>query len=181
MRHVVGAKHRAATACVLALAVLSFAQRPGRVTFDTKLDLTVDPVGFMARALHLWNPQATSGELQNQAYGYLFPMGPFFAVGQAVGLPPWVTQRLWCALLLGVAFVGALVLARALGIGTEPARHVAALAYALAPRTLTEVGPLSAEMLPAVLLPWVVLPLVRGDRGELPAATPTAHPKPALR
>jgi arabinofuranan 3-O-arabinosyltransferase len=156
---------RAAIASVLALTVLSFAQRPGRVTFDTKLDLAVNPLGFLARALHLWNPQATAGELQNQAYGYLFPMGPFFAVGQALGVPPWVTQRLWCALLLGTAYLGALLLARALGIGTDPARHVAALAYALAPRMLTEVGTLSAEMLPAVLLPWVVLPLVRADRG----------------
>src|SRR5262245_21910828 len=167
MRHVVGAKHRAATACVLALAVLSFAQLPGRVTFDTKLDLVVNPVGFLARALHLWNPQATSGELQNQAYGYLFPIGPFFALGQELGVPPWVTQRVWCALLLCVAFLGTLLLARALGIGTEPTRHAAALAYTLAPRMLTEVGTLSAEMLPAVALPWVMLPLVRAANGDL--------------
>ena len=72
----------------------------------------------MARALHLWNPKATSGELQNQAYGYLFPMGPFFAAGQALGVPMWITQRLWCALVLCLAFVGVLLLARALRIGT---------------------------------------------------------------
>src|SRR5690349_16586970 len=149
------------------LTLLAFIQRPGRVTFDTKLDMSVNPVGFLARSLHLWDPQSTAGELQNQAYGYLFPMGPFFALGQLTHVPPWITQRLWCAVLLCGAYLGALLLARALAIGSEPARHVAALAYALAPRMLTEIGSLSAEMLPAVLLPWVVLPLVRADRGEM--------------
>ncbi|WP_235921190.1 alpha-(1-_3)-arabinofuranosyltransferase [Lentzea tibetensis] len=149
---------------LIALTVLSFAQRFGRATFDTKLDLAVNPLGFLDRALHLWNPMATAGELQNQAYGYFFPMGPFFAIGQLFGLPAWVTQRLWCALLLCLAFYGVLRLSRALGIGTEPTRYVGALAYALAPRVLTEVGPLSAEMLPAVMLPWVLLPLVSADR-----------------
>ncbi|MCT2582771.1 DUF3367 domain-containing protein [Actinophytocola sp. S1-96] len=149
---------------MLGLTLLSFLQLPGRTTFDTKLDLAVDPVAFLGRALHLWNPEATGGELQNQAYGYLFPMGPFFAVGQLLGLPPWVTQRLWCALLLCLAFAGMLALARALRVGTEPTRFVGALAYTLAPRMLTEIGPLSAEMLPAVALPWVLLPLVLAGR-----------------
>ncbi|WP_436493569.1 alpha-(1-_3)-arabinofuranosyltransferase [Actinokineospora sp. HUAS TT18] len=153
------------TAWVMAgLVLLSFLQRPGRTTFDTKLDLAVDPIAFLGRALHLWNPAATGGELQNQAYGYLFPMGPYFGFCQLVGLPPWVAQRLWCGLLLCLAFGGVLAVARALRIGTEPARYAAALAYALAPRMLTEIGPLSAEMLAAVMLPWVLLPLIRVDK-----------------
>jgi arabinofuranan 3-O-arabinosyltransferase len=156
---------RTPAAWVMAVLVLvSFLQRPGRSTFDTKLDLPVDPIAFLGRALHLWNPEATGGELQNQAYGYLFPMGPFFAAGQLLGLPPWITQRIWCALLLCLAFGGMLALSRALRIGSEPARLTGALAYALAPRMLTEIGPLSAEMLPAVLLPWVLLPLVRAEK-----------------
>jgi arabinofuranan 3-O-arabinosyltransferase len=146
------------------LTVVSFLQRPGRTTFDTKLDLAVDPIAFLGRALHLWNPAATGGELQNQAYGYLFPMGPFFALGQVLGLSPWVVQRLWCAALLCLAFGGMLALARALRIGSEPARFAGALGYALAPRMLTEIGPLSAEMLPAAMLPFVMLPLVRAGR-----------------
>ncbi|MGB3442692.1 MAG: alpha-(1-_3)-arabinofuranosyltransferase [Actinophytocola sp.] len=141
--------------------MLSFLQLPGRTTFDTKLDLVVDPVSFLDRALHLWNPASSGGELQNQAYGYLFPMGPFFVAGDVLGLSPWVTQRLWCALMLALAYTGALLLARALRIGSGPARHVGALAYALAPRMLTEIGPISAEVLAAVMLPWVLLPLVR--------------------
>lgn len=157
--------HRNPTTWVLiALTVLSFAQRFGTATFDTKLDLAVNPLGFLGRALHLWNPAATAGELQNQAYGYFFPMGPFFAIGQILGIPAWITQRLWCALLLCLAFYGVLRLARALNIGHEPTRYVGAIAYAVAPRVLTEIGPLSAEMLPAVMLPWVLLPLVLADR-----------------
>ncbi|GIJ21953.1 alpha-(1-_3)-arabinofuranosyltransferase [Micromonospora lutea] len=145
---------------LLLLTAIAFGQRPGQVTFDTKLDLAANPLHFMARALHLWNPEATSGELQNQAYGYLFPMGPFFAVGQWLAVPPWITQRLWTALLLAAAFYGLLRLARALNIGTEPTRYAAALGYALAPRILTEVGALSSETLAASMLPWVLLPLV---------------------
>ncbi|MGW4497101.1 alpha-(1-_3)-arabinofuranosyltransferase [Micromonospora sp. NPDC004336] len=145
---------------LLLLTAIAFLQRPGQVTFDTKLDLAANPVHFMARSLHLWNPEATSGELQNQAYGYLFPMGPFFAGGQLLGVPPWITQRVWTALLLAAAFYGLLRLARALGIGTEPTRYAAALAYALAPRMLTEIGALSSETLSAAMLPWVLLPLV---------------------
>ncbi len=80
------------------------------------------------------------------------------------GIPPWLTERIWCALLLCLAFGGMLALARALRIGTEPARFAGALAYALAPRMLTEIGSLSAEMLPAVWLPWVLLPLVKANR-----------------
>ncbi|SCL21461.1 arabinofuranan 3-O-arabinosyltransferase [Micromonospora nigra] len=145
---------------LLLLTVIAFVQRPGQVTFDTKLDLAANPLHFMARALHLWNPEATSGELQNQAYGYLFPMGPFFAGGQLLGVPPWITQRLWTALLLVAAFYGLLRLARAMDIGTEPSRYAAALGYALAPRILTEIGALSSETLSAAMLPWVLLPLV---------------------
>ncbi|MGN9912897.1 alpha-(1-_3)-arabinofuranosyltransferase domain-containing protein [Phytohabitans sp. LJ34] len=151
---------RGAIAGALLLIAVAVVQRPGEVTFDTKLDLAVDPLGFMGRALHLWNPEATSGELQNQAYGYLFPIGPFFAGGDALGVPPWITQRAWCALLLCTAYLGVLLLARALRIGSPTGRLLGALGYALAPRMLTEVGPLSSEMLPVVMLPWVLLPLV---------------------
>jgi arabinofuranan 3-O-arabinosyltransferase len=155
---------RPTTWVVLGLTLVSFLQRPGRTTFDTKLDLAADPLAFLGRALHLWNPAASAGELQNQAYGYLFPMGPYFALCQLLGMPPWIAQRLWCALLLCGAYFGVLLVVRALGIGTAPAQHLGAVAYALAPRMLTEIGPLSAETIAAVMLPWILLPLVRADR-----------------
>jgi len=160
--------HRPAVWVMLGLTLVSFLQRPGRTTFDTKLDLAADPLAFLGRALHLWNPAASAGELQNQAYGYLFPMGPYFAACQLLGMPPWIAQRLWCALLLCAAFGGVLAVARALRIGTAPAQYLGAVAYALAPRMLTEIGPLSAETIAAVMLPWILLPLVQADRLRSP-------------
>ncbi|HEX6075465.1 MAG TPA: alpha-(1-_3)-arabinofuranosyltransferase [Micromonosporaceae bacterium] len=165
----VGGPHRrarrwATAACLLGLTLVSFLQAPGKVTFDTKLDLSVRPDDYLSRALHMWTSESIFGEIQNQAYGYLFPMGPFFAFFQALDVPVWLAQRLWSSLLLCAAFLGVLLLARALRIGSEPARYLGGLAYALAPRMLTEIGPVSSEMLPAVCLPWVLLPLVCAQR-----------------
>ncbi len=146
------------------LVALAFAQAPGRVVTDTKLDLTVDPWGFLGRALTLWDPSGAFGQVQNQAYGYLFPMGPFFGLGDLAQLPPWVVQRAWWAVVLVVAFVGVVRLAEALGIGSDASRIVAALAFALSPRMLSVLGPSSIEVWPSAVAPWVILPLVLGAR-----------------
>lgn len=143
----------------LGFVVLSVLQQPGRVVGDTKLDLAVDPVGFLARALTLWEPEGAAGQMQNQAYGYFFPMGPFFVLGRALGLPPWLVQRLWLALLLSVAFLGVVVLARRLRIGTPTTALVAGIAYALAPRMTSSLGLHSVEMVPMAMAPWVLVPL----------------------
>ena len=85
-----------------AALVLCFAQSPGMISPDTKLDLTANPLGFLARAAHLWTPNAPMGQVQNQAYGYFFPHGAFFALGDLLAVPPWIVQRLWWAVLLTV-------------------------------------------------------------------------------
>lgn len=144
----------------LALTALMFRQAPGLVVPDTKLDLTVDPWGFLARALHLWDPHGFLGQLQNQAYGYLLPVGPFHALLLELGLPAWVVQRLWWSVLLCVAFLGAWRVARALRMGSGWAAYAAAFAYALSPRLLSEVTITSVEVWPMALAPWVLLPLV---------------------
>lgn len=149
-----------------AALILTFAQSPGQISPDTKLDLTANPVRFLARAFNLWNSELPFGQAQNQAYGYLFPHGTFFLIGDVLGLPGWVTQRLWWALLLVVGFWGLLRVAEALGIGSPTSRVIAAVAFALSPRVLTTLGAISSETLPMMLAPWVLLPVILALRGE---------------
>lgn len=151
----------------LFLAALAFVQAPGRIVGDTKLDLVVAPGSFLQRALGLWDPNGAFGQVQNQAYGYLFPMGPFFWLGSVIDLPGWVVQRLWWSLILVVAFLGMVKLLSLLGVGAPWARVVASLAFALSPRFLSVLGPSSIEVWPSALAPWVLIPLIvavrRGD------------------
>src|SRR5437660_7382863 len=144
--------------------VLTFAQAPGQVSPDTKLDLTANPLRFLARATSLWSSELPFGQAQNQAYGYLFPHGAFFLLGDTLGVPGWLTQRLWWALLLTVGFWGLLRVAEALGIGTTSSRVIAAAAFALSPRVLTTIGSISSETLPMMLAPWVLLPVILAMR-----------------
>lgn len=153
-------------AASLALVVLCFVQAPGRIAQDTKYDLSADPLAFLARAWHLWEPLGDSGQLQNQAYGYFLPMGPFYVVGHALGLPAWVVQRLWWSVILLTAFHGFYWLATRLGLGRHPTRLIGAFAYALSPRMMTELGPVSIEAWPVATAPWVLLPLVRVPPGR---------------
>ena len=142
---------------MVAAFLLSFLQAPGLTVADTKYDLAQNPLGFLDRASHLWSSQAPMGQVQNQAYGYFFPHGSFFSLGDLLGLPAWVTQRVWWALLLLAGFWGIVRLAETLGIGSRGSRVVAAVAYTLSPRVLTTLGSISSETLPMVLAPWVLL------------------------
>ncbi|MCU1624278.1 MAG: hypothetical protein JWL79_3123 [Frankiales bacterium] len=152
----------------MAFTALALSQQPGKLVHDTKLDLAVDPARFLGRALHLWDPLSGAGQLQNQAYGYLFPMGPFFLLGNAIGLPGWVVQRLWLALVLSLAALGVRRLILTLHVAGPLAATVGGLAYALSPRTVGAVGALSSEVLPLAVLPWVLLPLIHGSRAGSP-------------
>lgn len=157
---------RLLAACVL-LTGLAMTQSSGLLVPDTKLDLAIAPLDFLSRAAHLWDGDSAFGQLQNQAYGYLWPMGPFFALGGLLNLPGWVVQRLWMALVMCVAFTGAARVSRAMGVRSDLACILGGLAYALSPRMLTVLGPSSIEVWPMALVPWVLLPLVLGaERGS---------------
>nr|WP_198938725.1 alpha-(1->3)-arabinofuranosyltransferase [Mycobacterium sp. NS-7484] len=149
-----------------ATLLLTFAQSPGEISPDTKLDLTANPLRFLARAFNLWNSDLPFGQAQNQAYGYLFPHGAFFLAGDLLGIPGWVTQRLWWALLLTLGFWGVIRVAEALSIGSRSSRVLGALAFTLSPRVLTTLGAISSETLPMMLAPWVLLPVILALRGD---------------
>ncbi len=150
------------------LTAMAFSQGGGRMVADTKFDLLTRPWVFLERGLGLWDPVAAFGSLQNQAYGYAWPMGPFFGVGQLLALPPWVVQRLWWALLLCLGFFGVLRLAQRLGVGTPLTQVAAAFAFVLTPRVTTLLGATSVEIWPMALAPWVLLPLVgASERGSV--------------
>lgn len=158
--------------CCLALTALALCTKPGLLLADTKIDMVLDPGAFLGRALHLWDAEQF-GQLQNQAAGYFVPMGPFYWLGHAAGMPPWIVQRLWFALLMCAALLGVRALAARLEIGGPAARLAAGTAYALSPHALSALGQNSWEYLPLAMLPWTVVPLataVRRDGGRIAAA-----------
>ena len=145
---------------VYALFLLAqLVQVPGLVTNDTRSELAQRPGSFLAGAFSLWDGNVDFGQFQNQAYGYLVPQGPYFLVLHGLGVAPWVAQRLWSALLLIVACEGARRVARWCGLPPGGAL-LAGIAFACSPRLLGTVGVISAESLPGVVLPWVLLPIL---------------------
>ena len=155
------------------LALIMFlATDSGRMVFDTKLGVDIDPAGFLARLWPLWNPREFFGTLQDQYIGYAIPMAPFFLAGHLL-LPVWVVERLWLSVLVATAFWGMVKLATALRVGSPRARILAGLVFALWPTFTIIIGSTSAGVLPGILAPWAVLPLVpavRRDGGHRAAA-----------
>jgi arabinofuranan 3-O-arabinosyltransferase len=153
---------------LVALGVLLL-NDPGRMVFDTKLGVDIDPSGYFAGLWHLWDPLDTFGTLNNQAIGYAVPMAPFYLAGQLAHVPVWLTERLWLSLIIAVGFSGLVKLATALGIGSPVSRFVAGLMFALWPTYTIVIGSTSAAVLPGMLAPWAVLPLVHAvSRRALP-------------
>ena len=159
----------AALVWLLVFAAL-LAEHPERMTFDTKLGVNIDPVGFYERLWHLWNPLEYLGSLQDQYVGYAFPMGFYYLIAHVLHVPVWVAERLWMSLLIAVAFWGLVRLAEALRIGSRPTRLLAGAVFALWPTFTILVGSSSGGVLPGVLAPWAVLPLVRSASARAAAA-----------
>lgn len=144
--------------------LIAFLQPAGRIAADTKHDLVANPAGFLAGSLHAWTDTFPLGQMQNQAYGYLFPQGLFFLLADP--LPDWIAQRLWWTLLMGLGFSGFLILLRTMRIGSEFSRFLAAALFVLSPRTLTTLGAISSEAWPIMLAPWALWPLLKIQRNK---------------
>lgn len=127
----------------------------GRVASDTRQYFFVDPTKFLERAVSLWDPNVHLGTVTHSNVGNLFPMGTFFTLTNALGIPAWAAQRLWIGLVLFAAGAGVLFFARTIawcGIGPV----VAALVYMLTPYTLQYAPRTSVLLLPYAALPWLV-------------------------
>src|SRR5260370_30705202 len=82
------------------------ANAPGRMFFETKLSVDLNPYGFYASLWHLMDPLNTFGALNNQAIGYAVPMAPFYLAGHLAHVPVWLIERLWLSLIIAVGFGG---------------------------------------------------------------------------
>src|SRR5690349_13035610 len=151
------------------------ANDPGRMFFETKLSVDLDPAGFYASLWHLMDPRNTFGALNNQAIGYAMPMGPFYLVGHLAHVPVWLTERLWLSLIIAVGFAGLVKLAEALDIGSPASRLLAGLVFALWPTFTIVIGSTSSAVLPGMLAPWAVLPLTTAVRGRGSVIWPAAR------
>ena len=125
---------------------------PGRMTFDTKLGVDIDPVGFYGRLWHLWNPLEWFGGLQDQYIGYAFPMGAFYLLGHAAARAR-VAGRAAVDVAAGRgrlpgAWCG---WPRRSASGPAPTRLLAGAVFALWPTFTIVIGSTSAAVLPGML------------------------------
>src|SRR3954471_5058193 len=150
--------------------LLALLQRPGLASSDTKIDLHVDPSGFLGDVASVWNPTGSLGHIQGGQYGgYLWPMGPFFALLHEIGLSPWLIQRLWLGTLLAIGAWGVVRLLDALLPGRRGVAHiVAGVLFAVNPYVVVFSSRTTITLLGYALLPWLLLVVHRGLRDPRP-------------
>ena len=154
-----------AVAAILAVAayVPILLTSPGRVSADTKTYLTVDPGEVLRQATTMWDPSVGAGTVPHQNIGYLFPLGPFYWLMDAIGFPDWLTQRLLWGTLVFAAAYGTYRLLRWLG-WAPVAAVVAAFAYGFSPYLLSYLARLSVILGPWAALPWMILLAAKAAR-----------------
>ena len=150
---------------LICLAV-SFAQRAGLTVTDTRIELSANPGLFLPRVAEVFSGTGDLGHVQSgQFVGYLVPMGPWFALTHAAGLPTWVAQRLWLALLLFAAAYGMVKLLDAMiGPRRGLAHAVGGFMYAMNPFVVVFVSRATVNLLALDILPWLMLAVLRGIR-----------------
>ena len=158
-----------------ALALLAYVppliSHPGQVAADTKQYLYLDPSRLLARAPSMWDPNIGLGTVTHQNIGYLFPMGPYYWLLNALRVPDWIAQRLWLGTLIFFAGLGVLYLLRTLGI-RGPGVAIAALAYMFSPYSLDYAARISVLLMPWAALGWMIaltIKALRDGRWRYPA------------
>lgn len=145
---------------IAALAALAYLpmvlSRPGMISADTKVYLTLDPGALLGRAWSIWDPLVGAGTVTHQNIGYLFPLGPLYWLADAAAIPDWLVQRLLWASIVFASATGTYRLGRYLGYGAAAA-FVMALAYGFSPYLLSYLARLSVILLPWAALPWLIL------------------------
>ncbi len=167
MRNPLPRLSQASVSLHVALAAVAYVPllltQPGWVSADTKTFLYLDPGRLLGRAWSMWDPSLGAGTVTHQTIGYLWPMGPFYWLADAIGIPDWMAQRLWWGTIIFAAGAGVAYLLRTLG-WRGAGVVVATFAYALSPYVLTLVARLSAVLLPFAGLPWLVAFTIRTVR-----------------
>ncbi|TML05869.1 MAG: DUF3367 domain-containing protein, partial [Actinobacteria bacterium] len=150
---------------VLAYA-LAFAQRPGKLIADTKVHLYVDPSRFLSHLASAWSSTADLGHVWAGQYGgYLFPMAPWFALGDALGIPTWIVHRLWLGTLLFLAAWGVVRLMEVTWERDRGLAHTAAaVLFVVNPYVTVYADRTSVALLAYAALPWLLLCVNRGLR-----------------
>ena len=106
---------------------------------------------------YMWDPNIGLGTVTHQNIGYLWPMGPYYWLMDAVGVPDWVAQRLWLGLdhLLPRASASGYLL-RALRWERHRC-HGGVVRATPSARTCSHYGArISVILLPCAGLPWLV-------------------------
>jgi len=145
--------------------------RPGWISADTKTYLYLDPSRLLGRAWSIWDPNVGLGTVSHQTIGYLWPMGPWFWLFEAIGAPDWMAQRLWWGTLLVATVAGGAYLLRRFDL-PPVAVWPGAIVLGLSPYSVAYLGRLSGVLLPAVGLPWLLaftIQAVRTGRWRYPA------------
>ena len=126
---------------------------PGRVVADTKSYLYLDPGRLLERAPSMWDPNIGLGTVTHQNIGYLFPMGPYYWLTHTLGVPAWVSQRLWLGTHLALRGVRACCISSAHCTSRAGRGGRGARVHALAVHRST-----FAARMSVILLPWAGLP-----------------------
>lgn len=140
--------------------VPSLLAKPGQLSADTKVYLSVDPGRLLSSASSMWDPSVGAGTVPHQNIGYLFPLGPWYWLFDTIGAPDWIAQRLLWGLLVFAASWGACRLGRLLGWSMTMAA-ITGFAYGFSPYLLSYLARLSVILLPWAAMPWLIVLTIR--------------------